>query len=121
MSAVLVSTNVVVYMDSLRPGSEPPKNVVKQIEQSFQVTDKYSIRSVKCQKQHGPDCLVFSVANLDLVLSGNDVSKIKFDETLLRSFLVESLIAGRIYFPFKRCNTRGEATVFSRKYKIYNK
>ena len=115
MCAILVSTNVVVYMDSLRPGSEPPKTIVKQIEDSFQVTIKYSIWSVNCQKQRGPDCLVFSIANLDLVLSGNDSSKIQFDESNLRSFFVESLIAGRICFPYKRCKSRGDARVFSRK------
>ena len=100
-------------MDSLHPGSKPPDAVVKQIEESFRLTKKYCIRSLLCQRQGASDCLVCATANLDVVLSGKDVSKIKFQQKLLRSFFVESFIAGRLFFPSATCKTRGDALVFS--------
>ena len=100
-------------MDSLHPGSEPPETVVAQIEESFRLNKKYCIRSLLCQRQGASDCLVCATANLDVVLSGNDVSKIKLNQELLRMFFVESFVAGRLFFPFATCETRGDARVFS--------
>ena len=87
-----------------------PKGVIKQIAASFRLSKKYCIRS--CHRHGASDCLVCATANLDVVLSGNDVSKIKFNQKLLRSFFVESFIAGRLYFPFSRCERRGEGNVY---------
>ena len=100
-------------MDSLYPGSKPADAVVKQIEESFRLNKKYCIRSPLCQRQGASDCLVCATANLDLVLSGNAASKIKFDQNLLRSFFVESFVAGRLIFPSATCKSRGDARVFS--------
>ena len=115
MCAVQLSPAVVAYMDSLYPGSEPPETVVKQIEESFRLNKKYCIRSLLCQRQGASDCLVCATANLDAVLTGNDVSKIKYDQKLMRSYFVESLIAGRLFFPSGKFKTRGDVQVFSMK------
>ena len=88
--AVLLSPDVVAYMDSLHPGTMPPDGVIKQISASFRVNKKYSIRSLQCQVQGASDCLVCAIANLDAVLSGNDISKLEFDNKWVRSFFVES-------------------------------
>ena len=48
----------------------------------------FCIRSLKCPKKRGPECLVCTVANLDAVLSGNDISKIIFYQSTLRCYLV---------------------------------
>ena len=76
----------------------PPVGVIKQIAASFRFHKKYSIRILQCQVQGASDCLACATANLDLVLSGNDISKIEFDKKLVRSFFVESLIKGRLFF-----------------------
>ena len=113
--AAMLSVDVVAYMDSLHPGSKPPKNVISQIESSFRLSKKYCIRSLACQPQIASDCLVCAVANLDVILSGNDVSKICFNMKQLRSFLVESLLKGRLFFPTTRCSSHGENNVFAMK------
>ena len=86
--AAMLSVDVVAYMDSLHPGSKPPKNVISQIESSFRLSKKYCIRSLACQPQIASDCLVCAVANLDVILSGNDVSITCFNMKQLRSCLV---------------------------------
>ena len=101
--------------DSLDPGSEPSATVVEQIEASFALTSKYSIKSAICQKQRLSDCLIFAVANKDAVLSKEDVSKIRFNQKTLRSHLVRSILGETLYFPLSRCKTRGDVKVFCKK------
>ena len=117
VAAIFVSSDVVIYMDSLKPGSEPPKHITKQIEESFSLPKKYCVKSQICQAQRGPACLLFALANLDAVLSGNDISKLQLSERFLRASLVESLITGSLHFPSERCPSRGEAKLFAKKLK----
>ena len=119
VAAVLLSSDVVLYMDSLNPGEKPSRKIVKQIEESFNLKNKYCIRNSKCQAQKKPDCMVFALANLDVVLSGNDVSKVEFYEKTLRGSLVRSLVEDHLSFPFQRCKKRGEPNNFCRKLGVY--
>ena len=115
VAAVFISSDVVLFMDSLNPGKEPSKEVRKQIEACFTLKKKYSLRSALVQKQRLCDCLPFAVANIDMVLSGGDVTKIRFDNRTLRSNLVKSFLNNELYFPFQKCKSRGDAVVFSNK------
>ena len=114
VAAVFVGSNVVLYIDSLDPGSEPLEEVRKQIEASFDLDLKYSIKSVLCQKQKLSDCLVFAAAHLDALLSGEDLSRIRFNQKTLRSYLVRSILGKTLHFPFSRCKNRGEVKVNSK-------
>ena len=112
VAAVLISTDIVIYMDSLNPGSEPNAGVVRQIEASFNLKKKYCIRSAMCQKQGLADCLPFVLANLDAILAAADITKVKFPKKYVRAFFVKSLIYRTLSFPSKSCNCRGNDTVF---------
>mgnify|MGYP001793477792 CR=1 FL=1 len=47
-------------------------SIISQMEASFKLKRKYSVKSVLCQKQQLADCLVFAVAKL--VLVGDNIS-----------------------------------------------
>ena len=115
VAAVLTTPNVVLYMASLKPGSEPKKQVVSQIEASFKLNKKYTIRSLLGQSQRLSDCLPFAVANLDVTLAGGDVSKVQFDTKLIRPHLVESLIKQELTYPHRKIRSRGNAVMYSRQ------
>ena len=66
VAAVLATPDVILYMDSLDPGSKPKTQVVSQIEASFQLSKKYTIRSLLGQRQRLSDCLPFAKANPDV-------------------------------------------------------
>ena len=102
VAAVLLTPQVVVHMDSLSPGTEPSKEVIQQIERSFNLQTKYCVRSAICQAQRLQDCLVFVFANLDAVLEGNDISKAQFNQLTLRFSLMKSLITRNLNFPSSR-------------------
>ena len=65
-----------------------------------------------CQKQGLADCLPFVLANLDAILAGADITKVKFPKKYVRAFFVKSLIYRTLSFPSKSCNCRGNDTVF---------
>ena len=88
----------------------------RQIEASFNLKTKYIVRSELCQHQRLSDCLPCATANLDILLSGGDVSKVNFDQRTLRSYLVRSLLTGSLYFPKEKCKSRGGAKVFPYKF-----
>ena len=113
--ASLIASDIVVYMDSGNPGSKPKKAVIAQIEASFNLKRKYVIRSIICQKQSMSDCLPFAVANLDICLSGEDNSKVRFNKKFLRAYLVKSLVNNNLVFPHKRCKIRGKPSVYVRQ------
>ena len=115
VAAVLLSSDVVLYIDSLKPGGKPSRKIVEQIEVSFNPKNRYCIRSALCQAQKKPDCLVFAIANLDAILSGNDISKVNFYSKTLRGSLVRSLVQDQISFPFQRCKKRGDSNNFSKR------
>ena len=78
VAAVLLSSDVVLYMDSLKPGGKPSRKIVKQIEESFNLKNKYCIRSSKGQAQKKPDCMVFAITNLDVVYQAMTSVKLSF-------------------------------------------
>ena len=115
VAAVLATPDVVLYMDSLDPGSKPKTQVVSQIEASFQLSKKYTIRSLLGQRQRLSDCLPFAVANLDVTLAGGDVSKVQFYTNLIRPHLVKSLIQQELSYPNRKIKSRGNAVRYNRQ------
>ena len=90
--AALITCDIVVFMDSGKPGFKPKKAVIAKIESSFNLKGRYLIRSIICQKQTLPDSLPFAVANLDAFLSDEDNGKLSFKKNFVRAYLVKSLI-----------------------------
>ena len=59
--------------------------VVDQIRASFVFTSNtFKLMSIRCQPQIGIECLSFSVANLDAVLSGRNVTSVRFSRQTMR-------------------------------------
>ena len=46
--AALITCDIVVFMDSGKPGFKPKKAVIAQIESSFNLKGRYLIRSIIC-------------------------------------------------------------------------
>ena len=92
VAAALITANVILYADSLNPGSKPKVQVIAQMEASFQLKKKYTIRNLLGQSQRLSDCLPFATANLDIIMSGGQISKVQFQTELMRPNLVKSLI-----------------------------
>ena len=115
VSAAYLEVDVVLYFDSLKPGSEPKNSVVDQIRASFAFTrKKFKLLSVQCQKQGGVDCLCFCAANLDAVLSGKSASCVRFYKKSVRRQLLRSFENGCLKFKYlKSVKSRGKPTIFN--------
>ena len=115
VAAALITSNVILYADSLKPVSKPKVQVIAQMEASFQLKKKYTIRSLLGQRQRLSDWLPFATANLDNIMPGCDISKVQFQTELMRPNLVKSLINEELSFPKQVIQSRESAKMYSRQ------
>ena len=115
MCAAYLEVNVVLYFDSLKPGSEPKDSVVDQIRASFAFThNEFKLMSVLCQTQGGVDCLCCAVANLDAVLGGQITNRVRISRKTIRRQLLRSFEKGCLKFKYlKSVKSRGEPNIFN--------
>ena len=103
----------VFLLDSLFSGTitQKVKQQICQIMKCPSDTIKVKIASVQ-QQSNGIDCGVFSIAFVQSILLGDDISLISYDQVRLRSHLLQCLLRNKLSpFPpalatVKRCKAR---------------
>ena len=107
MSTIYAERNILLYMDSLKPGGVPEDVVVRQIREAYVLEEgKFEIHSVYVQKQRNVDCGVYSIANIWNVLSNGDPRSTSFLESSIRKQLYESFKQGKLHFDRRKCKAR---------------
>ena len=104
---VYASPNVVVYMDSLKPGGKPCDAVIKQVKDSYMLSgDSFVVKSLHVQKQTHVDCGPFSVGNMWAFVKGEAPETLQFREDRIRSELYTSFKTLKLRFSFRKCKPR---------------
>ena len=87
---------VLVYVSLFKTLDGKPKKVVHSLFKSLPVTN---IKVVKSQKQRGvKDCSLFGIAFATALAHGQNVSKVRFQQDLMRSHLVACFRKKNLFF-----------------------
>ena len=107
VATIYSSPNQVEYMDSLKPGSIPSEEIMKQIKEAYIISPgELVVKSHFVQRQSNVDCGAFSVANLWNVLRNGDPRCTFFFQSSLRSELYRSFQNGVLTFRKRCCRAR---------------
>ena len=107
VATIYTERNIILYMDSLKPGGKPCDVVVKQMKEAYVLQEgEFLVYSVYVQKQRNVDCGVFSVANIWNVLKDGDPRSTSFYQDRIRAQLYESFKRDKLYFDRRKCKSR---------------